>query len=245
MKNYTDTTISHQGNLASEHFGNDFAYPLDMGRPLRIIQTELPYHLVCRTNNRSFRFHQRQATRIFFHVLKETYEKYNFLIHHVVLMSNHYHIVATATERNLHKAMQYLNSRIAVRFNRTVGRTGHLWGDRYGSCIIDTDEYYLACVRYIYRNPLRAKMVEDLKEFPDSSFNFWAFGKKIDVILADDHLVLLWGKRKHQLKEYLRILVLDEGIGIRDEQVKKGLKKRFFGSADFIQRMHETHCCTQ
>lgn len=44
-----------------------------------------------------------------------------------------------------------------------------LWGDRYGSCIIDTDEYYLASVRYIYRNPKRAGMVQELEEFTDSS----------------------------------------------------------------------------
>jgi putative transposase len=141
--------------------------------------------------------------------------------------------------------MQYLNSRIAVRFNRTVGRTGHLWGDRYGSCIIDTDEYYKACVRYIYRNPKRAGMVTDLKEFSDSSFQYWAFGRKIDVVLVDDHLVMRWGKNKRRVREYFQILVLDEGFGISDEQVKKGLKKMFFGSSDFIQRMHETHCYQQ
>jgi len=215
-----------------------------MGRPLRVIQTVLPYHLVCRTNNRSFRFHQRQAIRIIFQALKETHEKYNFLVHHFVLMSNHYHILATTTDENLHRAMQYLNSRIAVRFNKLVRRSGHLWGDRYGSCIIDTDEHYLACVRYIYRNPIRAKMVSSLEEFSDSSFNFWAFGKKVDVILVEDHLVLRMGKNKHKVRDYFQVLVLDEGMGLSDEEVKKGLKKMFFGSADFIQRMHETYCHT-
>ncbi len=213
-----------------------------MGRPLRIIQTQLPYHLVCRTNNRTFRFNQRQAIRIIFNVIKETHEKYGLLVHHFVLMSNHYHIVATATEENLHRAMQYLNSRIAVRYNKLVRKSGHLWGDRYGSCIIDTDEYYLACVRYIYRNPKRANMVQELKEFTDSSFNFWAFGTKMDVVLVEDHLVLRWGKSKHMVREYFRILVLDEEMGLSDEDVKKGLRKMFFGSADFIQHMHDTYC---
>ena len=36
-------------------------------------------------------FNQRQITRIVFQALKETHEKYNFLVHHVILMSNHYH----------------------------------------------------------------------------------------------------------------------------------------------------------
>ena len=96
-----------------------------MGRPRRIIQTQLPYHLVCRTNNRSFRFHQRQAIRIIFRSLRETMEKYSLSVHHLVLMTNHYHIIATATEENLHRAMQYLNSRIAVRYNKFVRRSRH------------------------------------------------------------------------------------------------------------------------
>jgi len=214
-----------------------------MGRALRVIQTELPYHLACRTNNRTFRFNKRQFTRLVFQTLKETHEKYNVLIHHVVLMSNHYHIIATATEENLHRAMQYFNSRVAVRYNKLVQRSGHLWGDRYRSCIIDTDDYYLACVRYIYRNPKRAGMVEDLEEFPDSSFNFWAFGKKIDLILMEDHLVMRWGRKKNRVREYFRILVLSEEAMFTDDQVKKGLRRMFFGSADFIQRMYDTHCC--
>ena len=216
-----------------------------MGRPLRVIQTLLPYHLVCRTNNRTFRFNQREVTRIVFQAIKETHEKYNILIHHFVLMSNHYHIIATATEENLHRAMQYLNSRIAVRYNKHVGRSGHLWGDRYGSCIIDTDEYYLACVRYIYRNPKRAGMVDSIEEFSDSSFQYYAFGKKIDVVLMDDHLVMRWGKGKRRAREYFQILVLSEGIWISDREVKKGLRRMFFGSADFMQRMHDTYCCPQ
>ena len=212
-----------------------------MGRPRRVIQNVLPYHLVCRTNNRSFRFHQRPVIRIVFAALKETHEKYGLLVHHVVLMSNHYHIIATATEENIHRAMQYLNSRIAVRYNKHVRRSGHLWGDRYRSCIIDTDEYYLSCVRYIYRNPIRARMVNRLEEFTDSSFSFWAFGKKMDVGLVEDHLVMRWGKRKHQVQEFFRVLVLDEEMGLSDEEVKKGLRRMFFGSADFMQRMHETY----
>ena len=214
-----------------------------MGRPRRIIQTQYPYHLVCRTNNQTFRFDKRPITRIVFKALAETHEKYNLLIHHVVLMANHYHIIATATEENLSAAMQYLNSRVAVRFNKHTGRSGHLWGDRYKSCIIDTDEYYLACVRYVYRNPKRAGAVTQVEEYADSSFNFWAFGKKMDVFLVEDHLVLSWGKSKRRVREYFRILVLDDATWISDSEVKKGLRRMFFGSADFVQRMHDTYCC--
>ncbi len=88
-------------------------------------------------------------------------------------------------------------------------------------------------------------MVTDLEEFSDSSFNFWAFGKKMDVILIEDHLVLRWGKSKKRVRQYFQILVLSEGHWISDRDVKKGLRRMFFGSADFMQHMHDTHCCPE
>ena len=216
-----------------------------MGRPLRVIQNVYPYHLVCRTNNRTLRFKKREAIRIVFKALLETIDKYKLLVHHVVLMGNHYHIIATATEENLHRAMQYFNSRVAVRYNKYVGRSGHLWGDRYGSCIIDTDEYYLACVRYVYRNPKRAGIASDIENFSESSFQYYAFGKKVEMVLVDDHLVLRLNGNKRKVGEYFRRLVLSEEIWISDKEVKKGLRRMFFGSADFIKQMMDTHCNTQ
>lgn len=212
-----------------------------MARKPRILQTEYPYHLVCRTNNQTFRFQKKRFTRIFFLTLAETMKKYDLLVHHVVLMSNHYHLIATATDRNLHRAMQYLNSRVAVRFNRAAGRSGHLWGERYRSCIIDTDEHYVICVRYVYRNPLRAGMVESPEDFGDSSFGFWAFGKKVDLALSNDHLIVLWGEKSDRMRKYFQFLVSDSTVRIPDSEVKRGLRGLFFGSADFKQRMYEQH----
>jgi hypothetical protein len=52
-----------------------------------------------------------------------------------------------------------------------------------------------------------------------------------------------WGARsKKRLGINFRILVLSEAGMFTDEQVKKGLRKMFFGSADFIKHMHETYC---
>ncbi|GAB1407798.1 hypothetical protein MASR1M8_17170 [Thermomonas brevis] len=41
-------------------------------------------------------------------------------------------------------------------FNARHGRTGTLWEGRYKSCLVDSDRYLLACLRYIELNPLRA-----------------------------------------------------------------------------------------
>ncbi len=63
-----------------------------------------------------------------------------------------------------------------------------------------------------------------------------------NVFLADDHLVMRYGKTRKDLKRNFQILVLDEGEMIMsDEDMRKGLKKPFFGSSGFIEQMYETH----
>jgi len=184
---------------------------------------------------------KKKFTRVFFKILAEAAEKYGLQVHHVVLMSNHYHIVATATDVNLHRAMQFLNSRVAVQFNKMNDRSGHLWGDRYKSCIIDTDDHYLICVRYVYRNPVRAGIVENPEDFDSSSLGFWAFGKKVEFAFANDHLVVLWGGNPDRMRTYLQILVSDSEVRMSDKEVKKNLRGLFFGSANFKEKMYSTH----
>jgi len=59
--------------------------------------------------------------------------------------------------------MQRLLTGYAVSFNRRHRRHGHLFQSRYKSILCQEDAYLLALVRYIHLNPLRAKIVQNLK----------------------------------------------------------------------------------
>ena len=69
-----------------------------------------------------------------------------------------------------------------------------------------------------------------------------AFGKKVNTALTEDHLVIEWGDDRERVRDYFKILVMDEGLGIPSEKMTRmGLKKQFFGSADFIQQMSRAY----
>ena len=50
----------------------------------------------------------------------------------------------------------------AIAFNRKKKRAGHLFQNRFGSTIVDDEEYFLRLVRYVHLNPLWAGMVRNL-----------------------------------------------------------------------------------
>jgi DNA-binding ferritin-like protein (Dps family) len=72
----------------------------------------------------------------------------------------------------------------AVTFNIRHRRSGHLFQNRYKSVVCEEDTYLLELTRYIHLNPLRAKLVKDMKE--------------LDKYLWTGHSALL-GKRKNVL----------------------------------------------
>ena len=80
------------------------------------------------------------------------------------LIPNHFHLLLRTTLTPLPTVMRRLMTGHAVFFNKRRRRAGHLFQNRYKSVVCDEENYLLELTRYIHLNPLRAKLVKDLKE---------------------------------------------------------------------------------
>jgi putative transposase len=80
------------------------------------------------------------------------------------LIPNHVHLLLRTGLAPLATVMRRLLTGYAVRFNRRHRRHGHLFQNRYKSFLCQEDPYLLELVRYIHLNPVRARLVADLKE---------------------------------------------------------------------------------
>lgn len=70
-----------------------------------------------------------------------------------------------------------LGQRYVQYINRTYQRTGTLWEGRYRSCLVQKDNYVLACYRYIEMNPVRAGMVAHPGDYRWTSYRANAQGE--------------------------------------------------------------------
>jgi len=211
-----------------------------MARPLRVFQDEYCYHVTTRTNSGHFRFRKKKRhVRIFFEVLNEAKQKYGVIIRDVVLMDTHYHVVIQTVGQNLGRVMQYINGQTARRLNLLDGVRGHLYEARYCCTVLDTDSGLVRCLRYVYRNPLRAGMVRTLEEYEESSFSYYAFGRTMDVSMTPHGVYLDWGKTPHERQGYFQCLITRSLTQEEEEETRLCLKRRFFGTRDFIARMEE------
>ena len=80
------------------------------------------------------------------------------------LIPNHFHLLLRTGPTPLSQVIRRLMTGYAVTFNKRHKRSGHLFQNRYKSVVCEEDPYLLDLIRYIHLNPLRAKLVQDLKE---------------------------------------------------------------------------------
>lgn len=138
----------------------------------------MPAHVIDRGINRMTIFQDTQDHEYFLAILRAVARVNHLFVHSYVLMTNHYHAVATpASPQSLPLSMQKLNGEYVRYFNKRYRRMGTLWNSRYKGILI-TDEYYLLnCIRYVEQNPVRAGMVSRPEDYPWSSYRFHAFGE--------------------------------------------------------------------
>jgi REP element-mobilizing transposase RayT len=79
------------------------------------------------------------------------------------LLPNHAHLLVRTNSRPLARSMRSLLTGYAGAFNRRHKRVGHIFQNRYKSIVVEADPYLLELVRYLHLNPLRAKVVPDLR----------------------------------------------------------------------------------
>ena len=141
-----------------------------MGRKKIIRQNEFPYHVYIRTNNRSwFEIPMYQMWEVCYECLMYAMEKRPVELHAFVLMSNHYHMIVSTPESNLDQFMAFFNRRLSQRINQESKFKNHKFASGYKWSIIDSNQYFYTIYRYVYQNPVKAKLCSLCIDYPYSS----------------------------------------------------------------------------
>ena len=150
------------------------------------------YHLIARGNNRQAVFQEAAAFQHFLALLMEAKAKYPSKLYHYCVMTNHLHLLLEiAVAEQLPKFMQKLLQGYGRWYKTRQHYWGHVWQGRYKSPWITQESYYLEAGRYIERNPLRAHMVQDLKDYPWLSYGFYAYGAANPLVDEDPYYAAL------------------------------------------------------
>jgi hypothetical protein len=109
-------------------------------RKLRILAAGAWYLVSTAVNNREPLFWSSQERARFKQVLNEARARYAFALYGLRFSGPTVSFyIKPADGFQLPEIMQWIKQTYALRFNVSDGRTGHIWGDRYASWIVDGD----------------------------------------------------------------------------------------------------------
>ncbi len=140
-----------------------------MPRLARTVFAHLPHHITQRGNRREDVFFDDADRQTYLQWLGEYAAKFKVEVAAYCLMTNHIHLILIpSTDDGLKNVLKPLHMRYAQRLNRARQQQGHVWQGRYFSSTLDHD-YFRAALRYVERNPVRARMVRKAENYQWSS----------------------------------------------------------------------------
>ena len=206
-----------------------------MPRLPRTVCARAPHHITQRGNRREKVFFTDDDRQAYLGWLQDYAAKHGVQVLAYCLMSNHIHLVAVPkAEDGLQQVLKPLHMRYAQRINRTRGWKGHLWQGRFFSSALDED-YLWAAIRYVERNPVRAKMVRKAENYRWSSASAHC-GLRPDPVLTDSPA---WRRQFDGIGNWSAWLAEGDEpdkLDVLRRHADKGLP---CGSAKFIQKLEK------
>jgi putative transposase len=114
------------------------------------------YHVFSRGSNRQAIFLNDDDYVEFDTLLADALEFYDLDAFGWSLMPNHWHGIVRSPGRGLSAFMKRVNHRYALRFDRRWRRSAHVFENRFGAVLQESEEQLLWTLRYVVRNPVEA-----------------------------------------------------------------------------------------
>ena len=86
------------------------------------------------------------------------------------LMGNHFHLLIREREEKVGETIKRIASSYVYYYNRKYLRDGHLFKERFRSEPVNDMAYFVTLLRYIHQNPVKAGIVEHVKDYEYSSW---------------------------------------------------------------------------
>jgi REP element-mobilizing transposase RayT len=141
------------------------------------------YHIYQRGNNRQNIFLEAENYRYFL----KLYTKYIVPIAETFaycLLPNHMHfLIRTRNQQTydfseksyVYKPPSEQFRRLYIAYTKAINkryqRTGSLFENRFGRKLVTNDRYFCTLIRYIHQNPVRHGIVDNLSDWPYSSYD--------------------------------------------------------------------------
>lgn len=202
-----------------------------MVRIARVEAVGEPHHVIQRGNRRQKVFFREEDKRQYLKILNLQSRLFGLDVWAYCLMDNHVHlIVVPGKERSMVDGVSETHRLYTRMVNFREGWRGYLWQGRFKSCPLD-ERYLYAAVRYVERNPVRAKLVSRAEEYPWSSAKAHV-NQEFDPVLSDFYLL-------EEIKDWATYLRDEDDVDALGLLRRHGQTGRPLGCLEFVGSLEE------
>lgn len=209
-----------------------------MPRKPRIEYPGAFYHVIIRGNQKQRIFKDETDRQKYLLLLTAYKNRTGSRIYAYILMHNHVHLLIETGGIPLSKVMQGLNQTYTMYYNRKYRTVGHLFQGRYKAILCDRDAYLLGLLKYIHRNPLRAKIAERLDAYPWSSHHAYTGRDNPLGIVDTDQVLQMFSESKTRARRKYREFMADRETLDR-HAVYATIDQRLQGDEQFLDEVQK------
>ncbi len=163
-------------------------------RKNRVLRKGARYHVFARANNKELLLAPDEIKELMTETIKRAKLLFLFDLENFVIMGNHFHfLILPKGDENLSRIMQWIMSVFAMAYNRKTGHTGHFWGDRFKSCILQTFRQCIRIFEYIDKNPETAKIIVNYRDWRHGGIGHRRAGRYDVISRLPKFFALLFG----------------------------------------------------
>lgn len=193
------------------------------------------YHIIVRGVDRRDIFHTREDHQKLLALLAVQKGKLPFYLYAYCLMTNHFHLLMERREDDIGRIMHRVLTGYTQYYNRRYRRSGHVLQGRHRAILCQSDPYLAELVRYIHLNPVRARMVRKVENYPFSSHRAYMGIDPAGIVDVDPVLRRFGPRRAVARRRYAKHVAAGMKLGHLDElyETPSGV----LGSEEFVDAM--------
>ena len=171
-------------------------------------------HIIVQGIEKRYIFYKDNYKIKYISLIQENAKKFNISIIAFCVMSNHIHICLYYEEiQNVSKFMHMINSLFASYYNYLENRVGYVFRNRYYSKEIRDKNQLFNTIAYIHKNPLKARLVDNISDWGYSTYNDYInckIDKKIIMVVFGTEKYMDIFKKIHMKKELIDVFDVEE-----------------------------------
>ena len=159
-----------------------------MARLPRLILPSQPHYVIQRGGHGIDVFQDAIDYSAFLVWLRSASRTFKVAVHAYALLPDRIDLlVSPATEDALGQMMQWIGRLYVPYYNQKYDRSGALWQGRYKTSVLDPEQYFMLCSRYLEMVPVAAGMAAQARDYPWSS-HAHHIGVRPDPVITDHAL---------------------------------------------------------